>query len=52
LRQLHLLVGANLCVCPSDLETAQNMIDEGFEVEMISKMTGLDVETINKLGTE
>ena len=34
------------------METAQNMIDEGFEVEMISKMTGLDVETINKLGTE
>jgi len=36
----------------ANLKTAQNMIDEGFEVEMISKMTGLDVETINKLGTE
>jgi len=31
------------------LETAQKMIAEGFEVEFISKMTGLDVETIHQL---
>ncbi|MDM8559024.1 PD-(D/E)XK nuclease family transposase [Candidatus Parabeggiatoa sp. HSG14] len=36
----------------TNLETAQKMLAEGFEVEMISKITGLDVETINQLEME
>jgi predicted transposase/invertase (TIGR01784 family) len=36
----------------ANLETAQNMIAEGFEVKMISKLTGLDPDTIKQLGTE
>jgi len=35
----------------ANLETAQKMIAEGFEIEIISKMTELDVETINQLET-
>jgi predicted transposase/invertase (TIGR01784 family) len=34
------------------METAQNMIAKGFEVQTISEITGLDVETLNQLGTE
>jgi len=34
------------------LETAQKMIAEGFEIEIISKMTGLDVETIEQIEME
>jgi predicted transposase/invertase (TIGR01784 family) len=33
----------------ANLETARKMIAEGFEVEIISKMTELDAETINQL---
>ncbi|MDM8560829.1 PD-(D/E)XK nuclease family transposase [Candidatus Parabeggiatoa sp. HSG14] len=35
----------------ANLKTAQKMIAEGFEVTIISKMTGLDVETIYQLET-
>jgi predicted transposase/invertase (TIGR01784 family) len=34
------------------LETAQKMIVKGFDVETISEMTGLDVETLNQLEKE
>ncbi|TGO02585.1 hypothetical protein PN36_22730, partial [Candidatus Thiomargarita nelsonii] len=36
----------------ANLKTAQKMIVEGFKIEMISKMTGLDVETLNQLEKE
>ncbi|RKZ36697.1 MAG: hypothetical protein DRQ41_14140, partial [Gammaproteobacteria bacterium] len=36
----------------ANLKTAQKMIAEGFEVEMISEMTGLDVDTLNQLEKE
>jgi predicted transposase/invertase (TIGR01784 family) len=35
----------------ANLETAQKMITEGFEIEIISKMTELDVKTIHQLET-
>jgi predicted transposase/invertase (TIGR01784 family) len=34
------------------MEVAQNMIAKGFDVQTISEMTGLDVETLNQLDTE
>lgn len=34
------------------METAQKMIAEGFEIEIISKMTGLDVEIIKQIELE
>lgn len=34
------------------IETAQKMIAKGFEIEMISEMTGLDVDTLNQLEKE
>jgi hypothetical protein len=34
------------------MEIAQNLIAKGFEVEMNSKMTGLDPDTNKQLGTE
>jgi len=33
----------------ASLENAQKMLAEGFEVEMVSKITGLDAESINQL---
>jgi predicted transposase/invertase (TIGR01784 family) len=36
----------------ANLETAQKMIAKGFDVNTISELTGFEVETINKLGTE
>lgn len=33
----------------ANLENARKMLAEGFQVEMISKITGLDAETINQL---
>jgi predicted transposase/invertase (TIGR01784 family) len=33
----------------ANFEFAQKLIAEGFEIEFISKMTELDVETINQL---
>jgi predicted transposase/invertase (TIGR01784 family) len=36
----------------ANLETAKKMLAEDFDVEMISKLTGLDAETINQLKLE
>jgi predicted transposase/invertase (TIGR01784 family) len=34
------------------METAQNMIAKGFDVQTISEITGLDVETLNQFGQD
>ncbi len=36
----------------ANLENAQKMLAEGFGVEIVSKITGLDAETINQLESE
>ena len=36
----------------ANLENAHKMLAEGFDVEMVSKITGLDAETINQLEIE
>jgi len=34
------------------MEIAKNMMSKEFDVQTISEITGLDVETLNQLGTE
>jgi hypothetical protein len=36
----------------ANLENAKKMLAEGFDLEMVSKITGLDAETINQLEIE
>jgi hypothetical protein len=34
------------------MEIAKNMMAKGFDIQAISEITGLDVETLNQLETE